>query len=877
MKQITFKTLLPHLVAIAVFLLVSVIFCKPALETDVVMQQGDFTAASAMKQQSVEYKKIHGTYPLWATSMFSGMPAYQIVYDGPWSPLGYIDKLFQLFLPKPLNFFFLSCICFYFLIICLRINPYIGILGGLAFAYSTYTPIIAVAGHDTKLLALAYAPALIGSIILIFDKKYIPGFVLAALFATLHLLQNHQQITFYTIIIIAFMSLFYLINWIKVKDYKHVSKAIGLALGAALLAVLINCILLLPVMDYAKYSKRGGQLVMNNKIDKKDNVIKQDKTTGLTKEYAFQWSYGIPETWSLLFPGAMGYGFNANQRDGDQSIFPELDENSNVASYFSDKMNIPGTEASKLSSSIYWGDQPFTVGPVYLGAIICFLFIFGMFLLDGKHKWWILSACIAGIILAWGKNLPSINYFLFDHLPLYNKFRTPSMALVIPQILAPLLAVLTIDKLLTVDLSEGWEKFKKSAIAIGIVFALAAISYVGFSYSRENTQRTRAVNQIFSAPDNKTMQSQMEAVDAQYPAENDNRVYESILSFTKGNITDAKGVMSALHKDRQAFFGKDILTALLFVGLSMALIALYLKKKINATFLLIGMPLLVLIDLLPMGMHYLNDKAFDDKEKYEANEFPMTNADRMILKDNDPNFRVFNMSTGGDPFQDSKTSYLHKSIGGYHPAKLGIYDDLIAYQLSGRPNPAVLNMLNAKYYIENNPQTNAPQAFLNSGALGNCWFVKGVKFVNSPIEDMQALNSFNPADTAIIENSFQNIVTGFTPSDSLSSIKQTAFDNMDIKYESSTDAPKLAVFSEIYYKDWKAYIDGTPAPIAKANYVLRALVIPAGKHQIEFKFEPKVFYTSYNISMISAWLLCAILVWFGYNTYKKQEQLNKKP
>ena len=289
--------------------------------------------------------------------------------------------------------------------------------------------------------------------------------------------------------------------------------------------------------------------------------------------------------------------------------------------------------------------------------------------------------------------------------------------------------------------------------------------------------------------------------------------------------------------------------------------------------LLVGLPLLILIDLLPIGMKYVNEKSFETEEKYKSNEFSESNADKMILADKDPNYRVFDM-TGGDPFQDSKPSYFHKSIGGYHPAKVGIYDDLATYQLSGRVNPAVLNMLNAKYIVQKSADGKTANAIQNPGALGNCWFVKGVKFVKGPVEEMKALDNFDPKDTAVVDDSFKNIITAFAPADSSASIKQTSFDNMEIKYESNSNAANVAVFSEIFYKDWQATIDGKEVPVAKANYVLRALAVPAGKHSIDFKFVPKVFNISYTISLISNWLLLALVLLFGF--YSLKNSSNKK-
>jgi hypothetical protein len=870
MKNLNVKKILPHVIAIVVFLLVAVIFCKPALEPGVVMQQSDFTQADAMKHQSVLYKEAHGTYPLWVTSMFCGMPAYNIIFQGPWSPLGYIDQAFQLWLPKPLNFFFLSCICFYILCMCMRIKPYVAILGSLAFAYSTFSPILAAAGHDTELLALAYAPALIGSIILLFNKRYITGFVLTALFASLHLMQNHQQISYYTLIVIGIMTIFFAVKWIRQHEIKHLFKALSLALCGALIGVLINSILILPVLDYAKDSKRGGVLVMDNKSIEKTATVEKNKTTGLSRDYAFQWSYGKIESLSLLFPGITGYGSHVNERDQEYSIFPKLSETSNVSNYLQQTLNVPedqaGNIANNLSTSVYWGDKPFTTGSNYLGASICFIFILGMFLLDNKHKWWIFTASVAGIIMAMGKNMPLINNFLFDYLPIYNKFRTPEMALVIPQILFPVLAVLTTQKILDNDEPQMLRKLRLSVFTIAGIFVIAGLLYFTLDYSKENKERTAAVNAAFATPDS-TLSGKMQAINQKFEPLVDNRVYENFLQQSKGDTKVARAVVTALRKDRQGFLGSDILHSLLFIALTIALIGLFVYKKINAAIVLIGLPLLTVLDLVPFDAHYINEKSFDNAEKYHASEFPQSNADMLISKDSDPNFRVFNVS-GGDPFQEAKTSYYHNSIGGYHPAKLGIYDDLITYQLSGQPNLSVLNMLNTKYIIQPNQKGDNTTAQVNMQALGNCWFVKGVRFVNGPVEEMKALDNFDPKDTAVIDNSYKNIVNGFAPADSAASIKQIAFENMAIKYESNSNAANVAVFSEIFYKDWNAYIDGKLTPIAKANYVLRALLIPAGKHTIDFKFEPKVFRTSYTVSMIATWLLVALLIAYVIYVFK---------
>lgn len=871
MKQFNFKSIVPHLIAIAVFLVVDVIFCKPSLEQGVVAKQSDVTAVEGMKHQSDVYKQQHGIYPLWITNMFCGMPAYNIITDGPFSPLGFIDSLFKLWLPKPLNFFFLCCISFYIFCMCLKIRPFVAVMGSLAFAYCTYNPILIVAGHDTKLLAIAYAPALLGAVLLLFDKKYVSGFVLTCLFATLHITQNHQQISYYLFIIIGIITLFFIARWAREKDLLHGAKAIGLAALAAALGVLINAMLLFPVYDYSKYSKRGGQLVMDEKKDNSSNdKVEKNKTTGLSRDYAFQWSNEKTETLSFLFPGIAGYGSYFAERDGEYNIFPKLSETSSVSNFLVEKLNLPEDQAANiaanLSGRIYWGGKPFTSGPAYIGAVVFCLFVLGMFMLDNKHKWWILTACIVGVILSMGKYFPAINNLMFDYFPFYNKFRTPEMALVIPQILFSIMAVLTTEKLLNIDKTEGIKKMRQAAITLGVVFACAAMLYISFDYGKENKQRTAAINAAFAVQDS-SLSDKLQQVNEKFPSETDNQVYEDLLYQSKGDTQTAKGILTALKKDRQHFFGADILRALLFCLLTLAVAGLYLYKKINSTMVLAALPLLVLFDLLPMGMHYINEKSFESAEKYQSAEFSESEADRMILADKDPNYRVFDLS-GGDPFQDSKPSYFHKSIGGYHPAKIGIYDDLATHQLSGKLNSAVLNMLNAKYIIQKSADGKNKVAVSNPEALGNCWFVKGVRFVDGPVNEMRALDDFNSRDTAVIDNSFKNIVTAFLPADSSVNIKQTAFDNMAIQYASNSNAAHLAVFSEIFYKDWHAYIDGKQVPVAKANYVLRALVIPAGKHTIDFKFEPAVYHTSYTISFITAWILMALLIFYGYYIYK---------
>ena len=881
MANFDFKKLIPHAVAVGIFLLVTVIFCKPALESGVVLKQSDISSWQAMSHQSMEYKAAKGHYPLWVSTMFSGMPAFQIAIEGAWSPLFVIDRAFQLWLPKPMNFFFLACISFYFLCMCLRVRPYAAIIGAIAFAFCTYSPIIITAGHDTKMLTLAYSPALIGAAILLFNKKYFSGFALTALFTALEVGSGHQQVSYYVFLIMVVMSIFFIAHAVKLKDTKDLIKSLGLLVAAGLLGLAVNTITLLPTYDYAKYSKRGGQLKMDETNKANDKVV-DGKTTGLSKEYAFQWSYGRAETMSLMFPGVKGYGSYYAQRDGENYLFPQLKDDANVVTYMTGLFpQAPADQiAQQMSQSLYWGDQPFTNGPVYIGAIICFLFLFGMFYLDGKHKWWIFTASLLGILLALGSNFDGFNTFMFNSLPLYNKFRVPTIALVIPQILFPIIAVLTLDKLITnFNEKESWKKFKLGLIATGLTFLIGFAFYATSDFGNENRERTTAFNKLWQSK-NADFQTKYALLNEQYKGQRDNQVYENWIFQLQQNPEaekTARGIVTELKKDRGAIMLKDLIRSLIFVVIAASLIALYIKNKFSYTLMLAGVTLAATIDLLGVGMHYLNAKSFDNKENYDAVEFPLTNADRTILADKDPNYRVFNASVGS-PFEEAKTSYYHKSIGGYHAAKLGIYDDLSTYQMSGRPNAAVLNMLNAKWIITG--EGDKTQAIQNPLALGNAWFIKGITFVNGPVAEMKGLTNLNTKDSAVVDESFKPIVTNFSPADSTSNIKMTAYDNDAISYESNSASNNLAVFSEIYYKDWKAYLDGKEVPFFKANYVLRAMVIPAGKHVVEFKFVPTIFFISKKISAVAGWLLSILLLatlFFEWKRTNKNDTKIKTP
>lgn len=824
MKNFNFKKVLPHLIAIAIFLIVAIIYCKPALQGKVV-QQSDIQGWRGMAQQSFEFKDKYGHYPLWTNSMFSGMPAYQIALDSRTKiSVGYLASVLTLGLPIPISFFFLACICFYFLCLVAGANPWVSILGGLAYAYSTFDPVIISVGHNTQMMSIGYAPAVLAGLLLLFRKKYWIGFTITALFSFFMIAENHVQIVYYTLIIALIMTIAFLIKSYKEKEFVPSIKSSALGLLAGIIGLACCAVTMLPTYQYAKESMRGGKSELTPEIH-------GNKTKGgLDKDYAFRYSLGFGETFTFIVPGLYG-GSNGGS---------EYNSSSKFAQEFS-KLGVAEEQAVQYENSYsYWGGQPLTSGPVYLGAIICLLFIFGIVYLKSWYKWWLIAASIFGLLLAYGANLKGFNYFLFDYLPFYSKFRAPTMALVIPQLCFPLMAVLAVSKLISkeIDVAETWKKLKTTAIVTGIILVLLALFYMTASFTGQNDKGFRESikqNMLHQVPPGQPVPPQLEQQAEQ----------------------TSRGIVSALQSDRKSLIGSDLLRSFILIALAILLMGLYLKKKVSATILIAGLILLSGYDLLGVASRYLNSDKFVEPEDFEAAFIP-TQADQQILKDpNHANFRVFNETV--DSYNDATTSYHHNSIGGYHPAKLDLYNDIITRQLS-KGNMEVFDMLNTKYFIVQNPQTGKPETQLNPNAFGNCWLVKGIKFVDNADQEMAALDNTDLKDTAVVENKFKAQITGLPKYDSIGYIQLVENKNDVIDYKFSAPIPQFAVFSEVYYpKGWNVFIDGTKADYVKTDYVLRGMYIPAGNHNIEFRFEPES-YTTGRLTSIIANIFVALLI-----------------
>jgi Bacterial membrane protein YfhO len=821
------KKALPHIVALLVFLAVSMAFCWPIMEGNV-MNQHDNVGWKGMAQNSIEYYEKTGKFPLWNPNLFGGMPNYQVAMRGKSIMPNTIDIL-SVGLPKPIYFFFLACVFFYILCLVLRIRPIIGMLASIAYSFSTYNPVIVAAGHDTQMLATAFIPLVMAGLISIYEKKYWLGFALTTFGAYQQISVNHLQVTYYFFLIAAFVTIFYVVKWIREKDWKHIGIAGALTVVSAIIALAGNALILKTTSEYSKYTMRGGK-----DINIQGDSVTTAKTKGLDTSYAFEYSLGKAEALTLLMPNAFGGG-----------SYAKFGEGSKVAKKLISK-GMDETQAEQIVQNLneyrlkYWG-KIFTAGPAYLGVLIFLLGVIGFVIIKTPMRWGLLAATVLGIFMTWGKYFGGFNVFLFEHLPLYNKFRAPSFAQVIPQLTLCVMAALTLHQLLFTDKSKELlqKNFKPILYTIGGVFGLLAIMYIGMNYGSD--------------------------VDKQI-----------IAGYTDKSGSDEMGraIVSALKAERQSMFGGQILRALGLAILAAAALYLFAKNKISALIAAISLLVISTLDITIVSHKYFNndndqyadrkdsEKLFVSPDDYASTNFTASAIDNQIKQDKSIHYRVLNMAgtKDGGTFSESRTSYFHKSVGGYHPAKLRIYQDIIEKYLSGAPNQQVINMLNTKYVIVPDQQTGQPGLITNPDGYGACWLVSNVKVVDDRVASIKTIGVTNLKDTAIIEKAS---ATGLVQPqrDSLSSIKLTTFDNDKMTYEANCNGPQFAVFSEVYYpKGWNVYIDGKKTGYVNADYVLRGLSIPTGKHKIEFVFEPESVKQGRNIMFVASILIVLALI-----------------
>lgn len=806
MRKIDFKQILPYLLIVGLFFTISLVYFTPDIFEGKVLFQGDTQQGIANGQEAKEFFEKTGEITRWSTRSFSGMPTYQMApsYESD-QILRTFTKIYSLFLPSPASLIFIMLLGCFILMKSLKVGNGLSILGAIAWTFSSYFFIIIEAGHIWKFITLAYIPPTIAGIIWAYRGKYLRGGIVFALFMAIQILSNHVQMSYYFGFLMLGLVIAYFVDAIRNKTLPDFWKASLTLFVGLLIAVGANISNLYHTYEYSKQTIRGKSELVNE--------AKQQTASGLDKDYITAWSYGVDETLTLLVPNFKGGATGYMDKDALKKVKPEYRET-----------------LSQMNQ--YWGDQPFTSGPVYVGAFVLALAIFGFIAVKGPFKWAVLAVTLLTLILSWGRNMMFLTDIFIDYFPMYNKFRTVSSILVVPEFTIPLMAVLGLKNIL----DDPKELLKTNKVAM--ITALAS---------------TAGLSLILALAPNllTSFLSQQEAA--------------SFLPQAQGNPQVAD-ILYALEEARASIMSADAWRSLIVILCGSLFIYFFAKGVLKEKVLITLLIILCLGDMWSVNKRYLNSENFVTKNK-TVNPFPKSPADEAILADTDPNYRVYNVTR--DPFNDAYTSYYHKSIGGYHAAKLRRYQDLIEHQIS-KNNMPVLNMLNAKYFIV--PGENGqPQAQQNPEAMGNAWFVSAIEWVDNANEEMSAMDNFNPALTAIVDKRFANAIPDASTlqSDSLNQIKLATFAPNVLTYTANVaKGPALAVFSEIYYDGWRAYVDGKEVPIARVDYVLRAIEIPQGKHEIKFEFKPTSIAMTETIAYVSIAMLVIGLLFIGYKQFK---------
>ena len=811
-----------HFAIAALFIVICFVYFSPAIQGKVLYQQ-DVLQAKAMQKEIMDYKAKDGTAPLWTNQMFGGMPAYQIWAHFPKNVTTYIVSALNLVFPNPIGTVFIYLLGAYFLFCVLKIKPWLAAAGAIAFAFSSYNFIIIEAGHSNKAVAIAYFAPIIAGILLTFRGKYLLGAALTALFLALEIRSNHIQMTYYLFLTLLILAGIELYHAIKNKTTADFFKAAGALTAAIILAAAVNTSMLWTTYEYGKETIRGKSNLKTEGTGKPSN--------GLDKEYAYQWSQGVAENITFLVPNAYG----------GSSGSAALGEDSEVAKIVSQK-GVPADQAAGFAKQMptYWGEKPFTSGPYYFGAITCFLFIFGLFVVKNRIKWWIVGATVLTLFLSFGKNFPLISDLFFDYFPLYNKFRAVESVLAVTGLLFPVLAILAVNEVSSGkhDEKQILKKLQYSLyITGGLLLIIILIPTLLFSF--RSTTHQDFVGQLSQA--------------------------------IGGDQSFANAIANALVEDRAHLARMDALRSLIFVLIGAALIWALIKKKLKAELTFILFAAAILIDMWAVDRRYLNNEKFVEQNQVDQT-FQPRQVDELIMRDPSLDYRVLDLTTP-QTFSSATASYFHKTIGGYHAAKLKRYQEVIDKQFSASINEDVLDMLNTKYVITAG-EGESQRIQNRETACGNAWFVTNVLYVKNADEEMTAINSFDPKKEAIVSEEFKSLIDekklGTTTN---AAIKLSNYHPDHLTYEYSAPNDVIAVFAEIWYdKGWNAYVDGVKIPYFRANYILRAAQLPGGNHKLEFKFEPASYYVGENISLAASILLVAGLAFVGFREGRKKKE-----
>lgn len=813
----TIKKIMPEVLVIVLFAAISFAYFFVPVSQGKILYRHDSSAGKGMGHEMTEYRERTGEQTRWTNSVFGGMPTYQMAPSyGSTDGLKSIVSMYHLWLPDYVWYIFAYLLGFYIMLRAFDFRRSLAVLGSVIWAFSSYFLIIIAAGHLWKVFALAYLPPMIGGIVLAYRGKYLWGLIVTALFTAFEISANHVQMTYYYMFIIFFLVLGFLVDAIRQKRISHFLKASGVCLAAAIIGVAMNISNLYHTWEYQKESMRGkSELVKKNSANQTDS--------GLERDYITAWSYGIGETWTLLIPNAKG---GASVPMIQNKIVQEK--------------GAPMYEFVYQQLGQYWGEQPGTSGPVYVGAFVMMLFILSLFIVKGTVKWSLLAATILSVLLSWGHNFMPFTDFFIDYMPMYSKFRTVASILVIAEFTIPLLAMLALKRivdepeLLTRKIKYVYISFALTA-GIAAVFALGGGAFFDFISSSER--------QALS----------------QFPADQLNPLLDNLTSL------------------REQIFAADCWRTFFIIVIGTLLLLFYKAGKLKAEYMVECVCVLCLIDMWQVDKRYLNDSMFVPKSERDA-PIEMTETDRQILEDKSLDYRVLNFSS--NTFNENETSYFHKSIGGYHAAKLRRYQEVIEAHISPEMNAAmkaiaeaagdmsavdgnklfpVINMLNTKYFIM--PLQGGANAPLpNPYAYGNAWFVDKVSYVNNANEELSALGTTDLRHTAVADKAFSDVLGQSKANDSTATVRLEKYEPNQLEYSVSSKNGGVVVFSEIYYPGWNATVDGVEVPVGRANYILRAISVKPGSHKVVLDFHPKSVSVTETIAYIATAILMLMFV-----------------
>lgn len=807
------KKATPHLLAIIAFTVIISVYMSPQFQGKQI-SASDNIQWRGMAEETREYREREGRQILWTNAMFIGMPTNFVSLSHP-NLLTFYSDVAKLFFSRPISFFLAFFICAYILFVCLKIPPFLSFIGGSMIALTTNNFILVEAGHNTKAEVLVYTSLIIAGFLLAVRKKYIWGGLIFAIGLSLSIYFEHIQMTYYLALCMIIGSVAYLIDFIKKKDYKHILLIAGVLGAASLLAVSTNMSSLWTSYELSQETMRGQPVL--SEVSARE-AASSSETDGLAWDYAMAWSNGWMDNFALLIPGIVGGSSGERVGPGTES-YETLRQG-----------GAPPQAGNYYSLPLYWGSLPFTSGPIYAGAIVCFLFVLSFFILKGPIRWWFGLSVLLTVLLAMGKNFEFLSALFFDHFPLYNKFRTPNSILSVTVLLMPIPGILALREIIKGNVEQ--EVFKKglmysAGITGGICLFFALLGPSMFSFVGANDQQIQQ-----------------------------------------------SGIYDLIIQERQWWMRSDAWRSFLLITLAAALIWLYYNSRIKENVLMLSLAFLVLADFISVNLRYLHPNDFQAVEHVEG-LFAKRDVDRQIL-DNEPHrgaYRVFDLSI--NTFNSSSTSFHHNTIGGYHAAKLQRIQDLIDHHISVN-NEEVLNMLNTKYIINQQEQLS-----VNPDALGNVWLVSDIMIVNSPREEIDALNSFNPQTTAVVlDSEFDNYIGDFSPN-GMGSIEMTNYIPDHWTYEFSSDSEQFAVFSEAWFgagEGLRAYLNGERVPFVRANYALRGLRLPPGDHTVEFRFLPRSYTVGSQFTRYSSFLLLwGFLGWIGWSLYSNRQNLMAPP